>query len=67
MSEIGTVKWFKNTYGFIERENGEDVFVHYSEIESNGFKSLRKGDRVKFDVVDNPEKGPQAVRVTKIE
>ena len=59
--EIGTVKWFNSTkgFGFIERENDKDVFVHYSEIDDTGYRSLDEGQRVEFTVVDG-EKGPQA-------
>lgn len=64
--ETGTVKWFNRTkgYGFIERENGEDVFVHFSAIQSEGFKSLNEGDQVTFEVTEGP-KGAQAANVTK--
>ena len=64
--EIGTVKWFNNGkgYGFIEREGGDDVFVHYSEIEGDGFKSLDEGQRVEFAVTEG-DKGLQATSVTK--
>ncbi len=64
MKEIGTVKWFNETkgYGFIARENGSDVFVHYSAIRSNGFKTLKEGQRVEFELGQGP-KGPQAVNV----
>jgi CspA family cold shock protein len=63
--EIGTVKWFNDAkgYGFISREAGEDVFVHYSAIEGNGFRSLREDQQVEFAVEQGP-KGLQAVRVT---
>ncbi len=63
----GTVKWFNDRkgFGFIEQENGNDVFVHHSAINSNGFKSLSEGDRVIFDVVNGP-KGPGAANVTKL-
>ena len=66
MSEEGTVKWFdgRKGYGFISRENGEDVFVHFSNITQEGFKSLNEGDKVSFEVQDS-ERGPQAVNVTK--
>ena len=65
--EIGTVKWFNNGkgYGFIEREGGDAVFVHYSEIEGDGFKSLDEGQRVEFAVTEG-DKGLQATSVTKI-
>ena len=61
---IGTVKWFNSTkgFGFIEIENGEDVFVHYSEIKATGFRTLEEGQRVEFTVV-NGQKGPQAQNV----
>jgi len=66
MSEQGTVKWFNDSkgYGFISRASGEDVFVHFSSIAGDGFKSLQEGDQVTFEVEDS-ERGPQAVRVTK--
>ncbi len=62
--EIGTVKWFNSTkgFGFIERENEKDVFVHYSEIDDTGYRSLDEGQRVEFTVVDG-DKGPQAQQV----
>ena len=61
---IGTVKWFNSTkgFGFIERSNGNDVFVHYSEIKTTGYRSLQEGQRVEFTVVDG-QKGPQAQNV----
>jgi CspA family cold shock protein len=61
----GTVKWFSNEkgYGFIEREGGEDVFVHFSAIQSKGFRTLAEGSQVEFDVVQGP-KGLQAANVT---
>ncbi len=64
MSEIGTVKWFSNEkgYGFIARENGEDVFVHFSAIAMEGYKTLVEGQKVEFEVVDGP-KGAQAANV----
>lgn len=60
----GTVKWFneKKGYGFIEQEDGPDVFVHFSGIESDGFKTLNEGDRVTFSV-EQGKKGPSAVNV----
>ena len=63
----GTVKWFNNQkgYGFISDENGSDVFVHYSGLNMDGFKSLEEGAEVEFDVVDGA-KGPQATNVTKL-
>ncbi len=62
--EQGTVKWFNDTkgFGFITRENGADVFVHHSAIQSNGFRSLQEGQKVSFDLVKGP-KGWQAERV----
>jgi CspA family cold shock protein len=64
MSEQGTVKWFNAAkgYGFISRQNGEDVFVHFSAIQSEGYKSLDEGQAVSFDVVKGP-KGLQAENV----
>lgn len=63
----GTVKWFNNQkgYGFISDEQGNDVFVHYSGLNMDGFKSLDEGSAVEFDVVDGA-KGPQATNVIKI-
>jgi CspA family cold shock protein len=64
LSEQGTVKWFSNEkgYGFIARENGDDVFVHFSAISMEGYKSLTEGQRVQFEVVQGP-KGAQAANV----
>jgi CspA family cold shock protein len=63
----GTVKWFKNEkgFGFIAQDGGNDVFVHFSSIEGDGFKSLNEGDRVEFEVVQG-EKGLKADKVHKI-
>jgi CspA family cold shock protein len=63
----GTVKWFNESkgFGFITTEDDGDVFVHYSSIQSNGFKSLAEGDAVSFDVEKGP-KGPKAINVTKL-
>jgi CspA family cold shock protein len=65
--EAGTVKWFSNDkgYGFISREGGDDVFVHYSAIEGGGFRTLREGQRVEFNVEEGP-KGLRAVDVVPI-
>ena len=63
----GIVKWFNDSkgYGFIEQEDGPDVFVHHSGISAEGFRSLKDGDRVTFDI-EQGEKGPSAVNVTII-
>jgi CspA family cold shock protein len=63
----GTVKWFNDSkgFGFIEQEDGEDVFVHFSAVQGDGFKTLAEGDRVEFEVQQGP-KGLQAANVTKI-
>ena len=65
--ETGTVKWFNGSkgYGFITREEGDDVFVHYRNIEGEGFKSLEDGDKVEFNV-EQGAKGLQAANVSKI-
>lgn len=62
----GIVKWFNDSkgFGFITKEEGGDVFVHFADIQGEGFKSLAEGQAVSFDVVDSP-KGPKAVNVTK--
>jgi CspA family cold shock protein len=67
VKETGTVKWFNNAkgYGFIARESGEDVFVHYSAVEGDGFRSLEENQRVEFDVEQGP-KGLQAAHVRAI-
>lgn len=63
----GRVKWFNNSkgYGFIDRDDGGDVFVHYSAIKDDGFRSLQEGDLVEFEIVEG-QKGPQAAEVTKV-
>ncbi len=63
----GVVKWFsdKKGYGFIEQENGPDIFVHYSSINSSGFKTLAEGDRVSFEV-EQSNRGPVAKNVSKL-
>lgn len=62
----GTVKWFnpEKGFGFITQENGQDVFVHFSAIQSTGFKTLEEGQKVAFEVEDS-QRGPQAVNVVK--
>jgi len=67
MSKTGRVKWFNENkgYGFIEQEDGEDVFVHYSAIQEDGFKTLAEGQKVQFEVVRG-EKGLQAAKVIKV-
>ena len=64
--EKGKVKWFSapKGYGFITRDSGEDVFVHFNAIQGSGFKTLTEGDEVEFEIEDGP-KGPQAVNVKK--
>jgi len=63
----GIVKWFNDAkgFGFAQQDNGPDVFVHFSQIQGDGFKSLAEGDRIRFDVSDGP-KGPQATNVSRI-
>lgn len=63
----GTVKWFnaEKGYGFIEREDGGDVFVHYSAIQTQGFKTLEEGEKVEFDIVEG-NRGPQAANVVRL-
>ncbi len=63
----GKVKWFNNTkgYGFIGQQDGADVFVHFSAIQQEGYKSLQEGDTVEFEVVQE-QKGPQAEKVVKL-
>ncbi|MCK8826782.1 cold-shock protein [Natroniella acetigena] len=67
MKEQGNVKWFNGEkgYGFIERAEGDDVFVHFSAIEEEGFKTLEEGQSVEFEVVDG-DRGPQAENVVKL-
>ncbi len=64
---VGTVKWFNDRkgYGFINQEDGQDVFVHYSSIDAPGFKTLAEGDRVSFEV-EQSERGPEAKNVKKL-
>ena len=63
----GTVKWFsaEKGYGFIEQEDGDDVFVHFSAIQEEGYKSLEEGQKVNFEIVEG-DRGPQASNVTKV-
>ncbi len=64
---VGKVKWFnaEKGFGFIEREDGDDVFVHFSAIQGNGFKTLEEGQDVEFEIVDG-NRGPQAANVVRI-
>lgn len=64
---IGKVKWFNNAkgFGFLGRDNGPDVFVHFSAIQSDGYKSLQEGDEVEFEIIQG-QKGPQAENVIKL-
>ena len=68
MRERGTVRWFNNSkgYGFIGRDDGPDVFVHYSAIIAEGYRALKEGDRVEFEIVSGA-KGPQAANVVVIQ
>ncbi len=67
MLKTGKVKWFNETkgYGFIEQDNSEDVFVHYTSIEGKGFKTLKQGQEVQFELAVG-ERGPKAARVVKV-
>ncbi len=67
MNMQGQVKWFnaEKGFGFIEREDGDDVFVHFSAIQQDGYKSLEEGQQVEFDIVDGA-RGPQAANVVKL-
>jgi len=67
MKEQGTVKWFNNEkgYGFISRNSGNDVFVHHTAIQGDGYKSLDEGDSIEFEVTQG-SKGPQALNVVKL-
>jgi CspA family cold shock protein len=67
MKLIGRVKWFNDSkgYGFIEQEGGKDIFVHYTAIEGDGFKSLAEGQKVEFEIIEGA-KGPQAAKVIKM-
>ena len=64
----GRVKWFNDQkgYGFIEQDGGEDIFVHFSAIQGEGFRSLKENDKVEFEIVDGP-KGKQATNVKRVE
>ena len=67
MKLIGRVKWFNDSkgYGFIEQDGGKDIFVHYTAIQGDGFKSLAEGQKVEFEVIEGA-KGPQAAKVVKM-
>ncbi len=64
---VGKVKWFNSEkgFGFIEREGGDDVFVHFTAIQGNGFKTLQEGESVEFDIVEG-NRGPQAANVNRV-
>ena len=64
----GTVRWFNNAkgYGFLGRDDGPDVFIHFSSIQSEGYKSLKEGDRVEFDIVKGDKGRPQAAQVVRL-
>ena len=68
MALSGTIKWFNESkgYGFIEHEGGSDVFVHYSAIQGDGYKTLVEGDKVEFEIAEG-EKGPKATNVVKVQ
>ena len=68
MSVVGTVKWFndKRGFGFIAQDNGDDVFVHFSAVKTEGFRTLSEGDRVEFEISSGP-KGLHALNVTKVD
>ncbi|MBI5967223.1 MAG: cold-shock protein [Deltaproteobacteria bacterium] len=67
MRITGRVKWFNDSkgYGFIEQDGGKDIFVHYTAIQGEGFKSLAEGQKVEFEIIEGP-KGPQATNVVKL-
>ena len=67
MKLTGRVKWFNDSkgYGFIEQEGGRDIFVHYTAIQGDGFKSLAEGQKVEFEIIEGT-KGPQATKVAKL-
>ncbi len=67
MAEEGRVKWFNEAkgFGFIEQDSGPDVFVHFSAIQEDGFKTLKEGQEINFDIIEGP-KGPQAINVVKM-
>ena len=68
MSFVGTIKWFNDSkgYGYIQQENGPDIFVHYSAISGDGYKSLAEGQKVEFELVEG-DKGPKAANVVKVQ